>query len=201
MIQGMAPIRRFICVLALLCATQYGCVQTPGVRLESTQKLAVTDPSEQADRLWNAAIDTLRQRRFVLDRVDRSAGVITTLPETSQHLTEPWRKDVYTWRDLAESTLNPLRRWVEVRFAMDEGTWHAIEVIVHKERLSAPDRQFNNSGAAYAFFGYSLPSTTGLAKITPAQESWVNIGRDEHGEAHLLSAILACAGLVEPDRR
>jgi hypothetical protein len=162
-------------------------------------KLTVIESSEQADELWSAAIETLRRRRFILDRVDRVSGVITTLPETSQHITEPWRKDVHTWRDLCESTLNPLRRWVEIRFVKKDEAPLAMEVLVHKERLSAPDRQFNNSGAAYAFFGYSLPSTTGLTKITAEQETWIAVGRDAAGEAHLIDAILARAGVAAPE--
>jgi hypothetical protein len=151
----------------------------------------IPDPSPEADRIWQAVQDTLRSHRFQLDRVDRRAGVITTQPETSQSLFEFWRRDVDTWPDLWEATLNPIRRWVEVAVARDDaGRWAHVEVVVHKERLSSPDRQFNSTGAAYQYFGNNLPSTSGAVSVTPEEDVWLDRGRDPAMEAYLLGAIL-----------
>ena len=62
--------------------------------------------------------------------------------------------------------------------------------MVHKERQSSPDRQFNNSGAAYKFFGESLPSTTGQSRVTAKEDHWLDCGRDPAMEDYLLRAIL-----------
>jgi hypothetical protein len=151
----------------------------------------VTEPSPEADRLWGAAQDVLRDHQFRLDRVDRRAGVVSTLPETSQQLFEFWRHDVATTADLWEATLNPIRRWIQVTFARDgDGPWTQVSVVVHKERLSAPDRQFNNSGAAFLLFGYTLPSTTGMTQVTPAHDRWIACGHDPAMEDYLLTRIL-----------
>jgi hypothetical protein len=185
-------------MLALLVAASgtLGCLGPRRGEYQSSQPVSVADPSDEADRLWEAAQDTLRRHRFGLDRVDRREGVITTMPVTSQHFLEFWRHDVDTWGDLCESTLNPLRRWVEVTLARgDEGSWKELSVVVHKERLSSPDRQFNSTGAAYQYFGDSLPSTAGLVRVTAEHDAWLDVGRDPAMEEHLLRKILQRAGV------
>src|SRR3990172_3469060 len=161
------------------------------VRLTSSRPVLVTEPSEHADQLWEAVQETLRRGRFQIDRVDRAAGIVTTLPEASQHFFEFWRHDVDTPRDAWEATLNPMRRWVEVSLTRaDDGPWTQLAVVVHKERLSSPDRQFNSSGAAYQYFGESLPSTTGKSRVTAKDDRWLDCGRDPAMEDYLLRAIL-----------
>jgi hypothetical protein len=160
--------------------------------------LSVAESPDRADHLWRAVEETLRRHRFRLDRVDRGGGVITTLPETSQSFFEVWRRDVCTTRDWFEASLCPIRRWAEVRFhAGDDGRWNQIEVVVHKERLSTPDRQFNNAGAAYAYFGESLPSTTGAVRVTQEDMRWMDLGRDPAMEDRLLRLILEGAAAAE----
>ena len=67
-------------------------------------------------------------------------------------------------------------------------------VRVYKQRLSSPDRQFNSSGAAYQFFGDSLPSTTGKAIRPEVDDRWIDLGRDHALEDALLKSILSRAG-------
>lgn len=172
-----------------------GCLGPRREHYQTSERLSVAEASPRADRLWDAIQETLRRHRFELDRVDRRAGVITTMPETSQALFEMWRHDVDTWPDLLESTVNPLRRWVQVTLVPDDDTDETLHVVVHKERLSSPDRQFNSSGAAYQYFAGRLPSTTGAVRVTEKETTWIDIGRDPAMEEHLLHAILTRAGL------
>jgi hypothetical protein len=179
---------RLVLMLLVIFSGVFGCAVSRGARHPFAQDMS------DSDRLWEASQEALRRHSFKLDRVDRSNGVITTLPETSQSIAEFWRRDVHTPRDLAESTLNPIRRWAEVMFmATDDGTLSEFEVVVHKERLSSLDRQFNSTGAAYAFFGDSLPSTTGLVRVTPEQDRWVDLGRDHATENFLRHRIASLA--------
>ncbi|MBI4719184.1 MAG: hypothetical protein HY763_15405 [Planctomycetes bacterium] len=153
-------------------------------------------PPEADDPLWDAAQETLRREGFRPDRVDRRAGLITTLPETSRHFFEFWRRDVITRRDFWEATVNPIRRRVEVSLGTDVGSGErSVSVAVFKQRLSSPDRQFNSTIAAYRYFGDSLPSTTGLARITPENDRWLDMGRDPALEDHLLRKLLQRAGV------
>lgn len=156
-----------------------------------SREIAIAPDSAKADRIWDAIKTALRNGGFPLDRVDRPGNTITTLPVASQQCFEFWRHDVATNVDLWEATLNPVRRWAVVRLVPDErGTWQRIEVRVQKERLSAPDRQFNNTGAAYRVFGYGMPSTTGSTAITPADEHWIEMGHDKAMAAYLMDGIM-----------
>ena len=173
-----------------------GCFRQNSSVLISTTPISIENRSTQADQLWEAALNTLRQHQFRLDRVDRRAGIITTRPLTSQHLFEFWRHDVDTWHDLLESTLNPLRRKVEVTIEKDDnGLWSSIAVAVHKERLSSPDRQFNSTGAAYQYFGNTLPSTTGKIHVTLEDDQWIDQGSDLAMENYFLRKILVLVNI------
>ena len=178
----------------LICAG--GCQGPRRGEYLSSLPLAVASSGEQADAVWGAIQETLRRHHLRLDRVDRRAGVITTVPVISQHFFEFWRHDVDTRADAWESSLNPIRRWVEVSVRpTGEGRWAQLAVVVHKERLSSPDRQFNSTGAAYQYFGNSLPTTTGEKKVAAGDDQWIDIGRDAAMEDHFVRAMLERAGV------
>jgi hypothetical protein len=182
-------------LLTALAAVCLGCQPRPPVTYQSRQQLDIKPDLPSTVQIWEAAKDTLRSHSFPLDRVDRRAGVITTRPEISKQYFEFWRKDVATWRGAWEATLNPIRRWVEVRITpASSGETVKVTVAVYKQRLSAPDRQFNSSGAAYQFFGDELPSTTGAPSVTEEDERWIDRGRDHAMEDLLLEEILRKAG-------
>jgi hypothetical protein len=190
----MSPRPLEIHVPVLFSMVMLGCATSGPRDYVSSRQVSVPSHSDQADRLWEAAQETLRHHRFQLDRVDRRRGVVTTMPVVSKHFFELWRHDVETWPDFWEATLNPIRRWIEVTLAPDsDQAWTELSVTVHKERLSSPDRQFNSTGAAYQFFGDSLPSTTGLMRVTQEDDRWLHLGRDRAMEDYLLRAILSRA--------
>lgn len=160
----------------------------------SAVRLAAAD-ADGRTALWDAVQDSLREYRFRIDRVDAREGVVTTLPETSKQYFEFWRRDAATPRDVLESTINPIRRWVEVRVdGLSDPSEQTVSITVHKERLSSPDRQFNNSTAAYRFFGDALPSTTGIVRVTPEYDRWYSIGRDPALETRLLDLMVRRSG-------
>jgi hypothetical protein len=181
---------QLLTVFVLLCGS-IGCLTARRNDYRSSHEVEMPDRSVEASAVWEAAQETLRRHRFRLDRVDYRAGIITTMPVASQHFFEFWRHDVDTWPDLWEATLNPIRRSVEVTVTRrGENGWDGLGVVVRKERLSSPDRQFNSTGAAYQYFGDSLPSTTGSLRVTAEEVVWLDQGRDPAMEEHLLHAIL-----------
>ena len=186
---------RCIVLLVLLGSSIAGCSEARRTEYISTRQLAIPDGAAAEDQLWNAIQDTLRRHHLRLDRVDRRAGVVTTTPMMSQHFFELWRRDVATRQDFWEATLNPIRRRVEVSIARSENHKpDQLAVVVNKERLSSPDRQFNSTGAVYQYFGDSLPSTTGLPRVTPEHDHWLDLGRDAAMEDYILDQILQQAG-------
>lgn len=170
-----------------------GCLGPQRSDYLSTLPVSIDARSEAADGLWTTIQETLRHHRFQLDRVDRGAGVVTTMHATSQNLFEFWRHDVDTREDLWESTLNPIRRRVEVRLDRDDAGWSRVSVAVYKQRFSSPDRQFNSTGALYQYFGDRLPSTTGQIRVTEKDETWYDVGRDPAMEEYFLRRILDSA--------
>jgi hypothetical protein len=189
---------QYVLHLSLLVVLFTGCHSRRANSYVTNTKIDAPAGSAQSDHLWESAQDALRNYRFRLDRIDRQAGVITTLPMGSKHFFEVWRKDVATCQDFWESTVNPVRRWVEVRFTPGDGqAWSQVEVVVHKERLSTRDRQFNSTVAAYQFFGDTLPATTGEIRPGALAEQWIDLGRDPALEAKLLQGITEQAASPE----
>lgn len=182
-------------VLVLACALTLpwagaSCAEKTRSLNVSTLNIPVESP-DAYDLLFDSAQDILRRNRFSLDRLDRRMGVVTTMPVTSQSVLEPWRHDVDTSSDLWEATLNPIRRWVEVSFVRaEDSATVTIEIMVHKERLSSPERQFNSSGAAYQFFRENLPAVGSITGMTVDRDTWMDLGRDPAMESYLLSRIV-----------
>ena len=193
----MNPMTRRLLLVLEAGVLLSGCA-TPTRRVESAaDKPGALAAELRAELVWTACEEVLRQRLFELDRVDRRAGVLTTRPVMSQHFFEFWRRDVASAGDWLEATVNPVRRWVEVRVEDTVATADpGVQVSVHKERLSSPDRQFNSSGAAYQYFGDQLPSTTGLQRVGPEYDRWLPMGRDADMEAALRRDILERVGLT-----
>lgn len=68
------------------------------------------------DTAFDATVAALRDEQFLLDRVDRRLGVITTKPRTASSALEPWKGDNSTPAQALESTLQYERRIVRVEF-------------------------------------------------------------------------------------
>ena len=167
-----------------------GCAR-PRPELHQSQWPLPPSAQRQPEQLFETTTETLRAQRFTPDRVDLRAGLISTLPETSQHFFEFWRHDVASSYDFWEASLNPIRRWVEVRFTpWPPAAETEVEVVVHKERLSSPDRQFNRTEAAFLVFAEGMPSTTEAGRRSGPAEQWVELGRDPALEQRLVRALL-----------
>jgi len=68
------------------------------------------------DTAFDATVAALRDEQFLLDRVDRRLGVITTKPRTASSALEPWKGDNSTPAQALESTLQYERRIVRIEF-------------------------------------------------------------------------------------
>lgn len=188
-----ARTRLSIAVLAgLLIAA--GC-STPARTGDPVVQTFTTQDTAQQDALWLSCQEVLRERGFVIDLLDRRAGIITTYPQTSQHFFEFWRKDVDTAYDLGEASLRTVRRTVTVAVALDEARGESdVTVIVKRETFATPERQFNSSIAAFQMFGDQLPAAETGERITRADDYWIDAGRDLAMERYYRDCIIAQAG-------
>jgi len=184
-----------VVALAMPLGIGAGCAARHDRVLNSSHQWPVAESADTQDRVWEAAKETIRRLGYRLDRVDRQAGVMNTLPEMSQQLFEFWRHDVDTPQDLWESAFNPIRRRITItmKTSQDQPGQLKLEVAVTKQRLSSLDRQFNSTIAAYQYFGNELPATTGQQQITQADDQWIDKGRDPAMEDYLLRQILSRA--------
>ena len=111
------------------------------------------------DAVFDAAVRELRDAGFRIARNDRRFGVITTWPKESPTAFEPWVGDNTTGDLARRSTLNHLRRSVEVRFepgdrfeltsglrqVPTDPTDYQLTVAVTLEREQQPDRYLRHS--------------------------------------------------------
>ncbi len=189
---------RAIVFVGALVSIIAGC-QEPATPVDYTTQVFTVADADQSGLLWEACQDVLRQHRFALDRVDRPAGVITTFPTTSQQFFEFWRRDVNTAYDLADASLSTVRRHARVTMspAEDDPSRVRVSVVVRVERLSAPERQFNNSATVLQYFGDELPGEAGQQRPTRADDYWIDLGRDGAMEQYLLDRIIRDGSYVE----
>lgn len=68
------------------------------------------------DAAFDATVAALRDEQFLLDRVDRRLGVITTRPRPASSFVEAWKGDNSTPAQAAEATLHYERRIVRIEF-------------------------------------------------------------------------------------
>lgn len=73
--------------------------------------------SEEAPRAFEQAREALLAEGFKLDRVDASAGVITTRPKPTAGLATPWHGEQSAFGQEVEEALNGTQRRVRVSFA------------------------------------------------------------------------------------
>ena len=97
-------------LLAILIAglALTGCAKETASRLE-------VRPANY-DTAFDATVAALRDEQFLLDRVDRRLGVITTRPRPASSFLEPWKGDNSTPAQAVESTLHYERRVVRIEF-------------------------------------------------------------------------------------
>ena len=69
-----------------------------------------TPAERNFDAVWRASLDVLGEYNFEIDRRNKRAGVITTLPMTGRHWFEFWRKDAAAGNNLAEGTVQTVYR-------------------------------------------------------------------------------------------
>lgn len=86
-----------------------GCASVP-------QDVSTSVPASNYAQTFEAAKATLRDYRFVIERVDARAGIITTRTKPTAGLITPWDKEQSTTRQELEELINQEVRTVRIEF-------------------------------------------------------------------------------------
>ena len=171
---------RAILIATLAAAWLTGCATGPAPTTAPAPQAAA---DEDFNAVWDAAVQTLRQHQFELDRTDRRAGVIASFPMVGQSWFEFWRADAATGRDLLESSLHTIYRQATVTIrrggAEASGECHAA-VEVQVWRSNRPAGQVTSASEAYEMFldPDALSPDRGGREAGGAGPAPVALGRD-----------------------
>jgi hypothetical protein len=145
------------------------------------------------NRLWNACRRSLETRSFVVDRVDLRDGVMTTFPQVSKQIFEPWRNDVGTFPEVMESTIGTVRRSVRVEVVRrEDGNYEATPKVI-VERYAQSERRITSVARYTEVFALD-PAQQGnrehdrLGADLPAAY-WYALGRDEPLERQIAADV------------
>ncbi len=120
-------------------------------------------------------------------------GNITTAPQISPTVLEPWRHDTVDPDQRWENTLQTMRRRATVRVAPAQGGY-LVDVQVYKELED--NRRPDQSSAGSATFRYdsSLTGVVNPVEGAPTTLGWIARGRDTSMEQHILAHLLSRSG-------
>jgi hypothetical protein len=196
---------------AMLAATICSCTPTA---IAPTHPARTMSPSFNA--VWDASVSVLWEYRFTLDRQDRRAGVMTTLPLTSRYGFEFWRDDEVTLEDQLEGLTQTMYRQVIITIApvaKEPATTQPAEgpasqpaersytaqVQVRLFRSDRPTSDVQSTADAYRMFTRPRSVTMSDTEIRPGKE-WIvdDLGRDQGLERVISQKIAAKAAVVPP---
>lgn len=154
-------------------------------RPELSQPLQIQTSKE---RLWQTCQQELKDRGFVLERLDLRAGMISTLPLTSRQWFEFWRGDVVSAEAIAESSLQTIQRQVDIEVLPADGDlWQVTCRVAVRGPYSLASRDRDALMVTYA-----LPlrvRSPGKKELQPAQMAWIDLGNDSELEDAILNNI------------
>ena len=145
-----------------------------------------------ADEIWQACQDELKERGFRLDLVDRREGIILCYPQVSKQWFEFWCQDVVTSEELVESSLHTVRRIIQIEMddqgdqsyvlycrALVERLWRGTEIVGGRVRAR---EILGKSAGRIPVYGTSSTAEAAL-------EEWLPVGEDYALASSILQSI------------
>ncbi|MEW4528276.1 MAG: hypothetical protein ACF8PG_14895 [Maioricimonas sp. JB045] len=181
-------------VLLCLCLPLSGCAgpgRAPWANVApATNPLYVAASNEEV--LWERTVDVLHDFHFELARENRLARVIETDWRVGSGLLEPWHHDSVGFTNRLESTLQSVRRRVQITIIPDDrGAGYLVNVAAFKEFEDLPGVAANSPGGAT--FSESTPLERDLNPVVgqSSPSTWIPAGRDLALEQAILTNLQA----------
>ena len=151
----------------------------------------VSASGQDFEKLWGSAERVSESLLFEIDRRDRRSGLMTTQPNISAQWFEPWRRELTTSDDLANSSVAAYRRIIYWQFEQ-QGSGYTVTPRVLIQRQTVAERPIsavlnrgyfrrdNNTKDSF----YGTPETD--QGIFLPQNNWYPVGRDYGLESKLV---------------
>ena len=120
-------------------------------------------------------------------------GTVTTAPEISPTIFEPWRRDTVDTEQRIENTLQTMRRRAVVRVIPAQGG-HWVDVAVFKELEDVVRPEHATAGAATFRYDSTLSGIENPEIGGQITEGWIAKGRDVSMEQHVIAHLLNRCG-------
>lgn len=124
---------------------------------------------------------------------EATVGAITTRPEVSPTIFEPWRYDTVDPEQRWENTLQSMRRRAVVRVTPAQGGY-SVEVQVFKELEDNRHPDHATAGAATFRYDNSLTRVENPIAGQPITKGWIARGRDASLEQYIIGDLLSRCG-------
>jgi hypothetical protein len=122
-----------------------------------------------------------------------TAGSLTTFPEVSPTIFEPWRHDTVDHEQRVENTLQTMQRWAKVDVTPTQGGY-MVEVAVFKELEDAIRPDLATAGGATFRFDSTLTGIVNPVTDEQASLGWIGRGRDASMEQYIIGHLLSRCG-------
>ncbi len=168
-----------------------GCLSSPP-KAPPVGSSVIQVSADYRDSLWGHAVVVLHRNHFQVARESKLEGVIETHYRGGSNLIEPWHHDSVGLENRLESTLQSIRRRVNVSMQSAGAGMMTVSVRVDKEIEDLPGLAANYEGGAT--FQESQPFTRDLDQVVgqTGPSRWLSVGRDPLLEQQLLRQIQSC---------
>ncbi len=136
-------------------------------------------------QFWFHAIRSVKHFGYDLDRADPAAGVIASKPLTSKQWFEFWRNDTLAADQVAEASLQTIRRQINLTVHPTPNTGeYLVSAVVNVERQERPEQALTTPSNAVQAFNPRKTTSAQAAGIR-----WMVLGRDPVLEAAVLQQV------------
>jgi hypothetical protein len=158
--------------------------------------IPIADPHYAWEQIVDVVDDYFRIEHEEPVRVDgamATEGSITTVPEVSPTIFEPWRRDTADAGQRIENTLQSMRRRAVVRVIPAQGGY-MVDVQVYKDLEDNKHPARSTAGSATFRYDDTLTRVENPIAGEPTTKGWISQGRDGSLEQAIIGELLCRSG-------